>query len=123
MKRNLHKGGKELSTRTMVSDDHDPADERQEAISTRAQSYRSFIGYLRYVREFWTLHLKCKSFRKYSEHNRDLGNLPYSVWCYDLARFLIDHNTVRLVSAEFGGHVRDCGCDRWEGLRSKRKRR
>ena len=112
-----------MSTRTLSDDEFDSADERRKVISDRAQRYRGFVGYLRYLRDFWSLHCRCKSFRKYCEHDRSLGHLPYTAWCSDLARYYVDHNTVRLVSAEFGGHVRDCGCDRWEGLHSRRKRR
>lgn len=109
-------------TADKVPYEFDAADERIDMIRNRQGGYKGIIGYFRYLRDFWWLSYNCQKFRERCDFNRKLEHLPKSTWNWDLAQFWIDHHSVRLISADFGGNARDCGCDRWNGLHKKRKR-
>lgn len=63
------------------------------------------LGWFRYWRDYCVLYCSCSEFR------RELGTFGLPTR-YALAKSHVEHNTIRIVSADFGGHTRDCRCDR-----------
>jgi hypothetical protein len=85
-------------------------------ITARQSRYEvPVLGWFRYWRDYCILYCFCSEFR------RELGTFG-SPTHYALAKGYIEHKTIRIVSADFGGHARDCRCDRWEGFRLRTKK-